>query len=166
MLPRTDLLVTLWDRDADFYRKTEELFARQFGFARGVIIVIIVLTIMNAVTMNVLERTFEVGVMLALGDLPRHVFAVFACEGVLLGLVGGCLGAAGGVLCALVLNAIGIPLPAPPGMSHGFDAGVVISRSMVVTAGVIGFLAASLASLPPAARASRLRPVDALRQGR
>jgi len=64
------------------------------------------------------------------------------------------------------LNAVGIPMPAPPGMSHGFNAGVEVSALLVATAVGIGALAAAIASLPPAMRASRLPAVDALRQNR
>ena len=155
--------LTRWDDEADFYHKTAQLFARQFGFIRVVVSAIIVLSILNTMTMNVLERTWEIGLMLALGDSRRQVLALFACEGALLGFAGGLVGAALGLAAAAALNAVGIPMPAPPGMSHGFDAGVVVSAAQVVVAFGIGCVAAAIASLPPAARASRLRVVDALR---
>jgi putative ABC transport system permease protein len=157
---------TRWDQDADFYHKTAELFARQFGFARAVIAVIIVLSILNSMTMNVLERTQEVGVMLALGDPRRHILSVFTWEGTLLGLLGGILGAVIGIIVALILNALGIPLPPPPGMSHGFNAGVVVTGPLVAGAATVGIVATVLASLPPAYRASRLLAVEALRHGK
>jgi putative ABC transport system permease protein len=163
VLPKARFALTRWDDEADFYHKTAQLFARQFGFIRVVVTAIIVLSILNTMTMNVLERTWEIGVMLALGDSRRQVLALFACEGALLGFAGGLLGAALGLVVAAVLNALGIPMPAPPGMSHGFDAGVLVSAAQVATAFGIGCVAAAIASLPPAARASRLRVVDALR---
>jgi len=163
VLPKARFALTRWDDEADFYHKTAQLFARQFGFIRVVVTAIIVLSILNTMTMNVLERTWEIGVMLALGDSRRQVLALFACEGALLGFAGGLLGAALGLAAAAVLNAVGIPMPAPPGMSHGFDAGVLVSAAQVAAAFAIGCAAAAIASLPPAARASRLRVVDALR---
>jgi len=158
--------LTRWDDDVDFYQKTAQLFARQFGFVRVVVMGIILLSILNTMTMNVLERTWEVGVMLALGDSRQQVLALFACEGALLGIVGSVVGAAFGLALAVALNAVGIPMPAPPGMSHGFNAGVEVSALLVATAVGIGALAAAIASLPPAMRASRLPAVDALRQNR
>lgn len=165
-LPEGKFSLTRWDDAADFYHKTAQLFARQFGFVRVVVMAIIVLGILNTMTMNVLERTWEIGLMLALGDSRREVLALFACEGALLGIAGGLVGAALGLAAAAALNAIGIPMPAPPGMSHGFDAGVAISTAAVVAAVAVGCVAAALASLPPALRASRLRVVDALRSAR
>lgn len=163
ILPKARFALTRWDDEADFYHKTAQLFARQFGFIRVVVTAIIVLSILNTMTMNVLERTWEIGVMLALGDSRRQVLALFACEGALLGFAGGLFGAALGLGLAAALNATGIPMPAPPGMSHGFDAGVLVSAAQVAAAFAIGCVAAAIASLPPAARASRLRVVDALR---
>lgn len=166
LLPDGRFALTSWDQNADFYHKTSTLFARQFGFARAIIVVIIMLSILNTMTMNVIERTWEVGVMLAVGDSRRQVLALFACEGALLGLLGSLLGAVGGVLIGWALNTLGIPMPAPPGMNHGFDAGVVVSPALALTAVAIGFAAAALASLLPAVRASRLVVVNALRQTR
>ena len=163
ILPEARFKITRWDEDADFYHKTAQLFARQFGFIRFVVAAIIVLSILNTMTMNVLERTWEIGVMLALGDSRRHVLATFACEGALLGLLGSILGAMLGLAAAIALSNIGISMPPPPGMNRGFDVGIEVSTWLLVTATGLGFIAALVASLPPAVRASRLPVVDALR---
>ena len=57
ILPPNAYAVTTWEDDADFYRKTAELFARQFGFVRIVIAIVIVLSILNTMTMSVLSTT-------------------------------------------------------------------------------------------------------------
>ena len=130
---------------------------------RAVITIVIVLSILNTMTMNVLERTWEIGVMLALGNARRQVLALFACEGALLGIIGGLLGAGLGLAAAAFLNVVGIPMPAPPGMSHGFEAGISVSMLLVVTAFAVGDAATATAALPPSIRASRMVVVDALR---
>jgi putative ABC transport system permease protein len=162
-LPADRYTLKRWDEDADFYRKTSELFARQFGFVRVIVLTIIVLSILNTMTMNVLERTREIGVMLALGDSRRRVLALFACEGALLGIVGAASGAALGMAAGVALSAVGIPMPPPPGMNHGFDTGIALSPLLVAVAAAIGAVAAALAAVPPALRGARLRVVDALR---
>jgi len=166
ILPSDRYVLTSWEQDADFYRKTSELFARQFGFVRIVVMAIIVLSILNTMTMNVLERTWEIGVMLALGDSRRDVLALFACEGAILGGSGAVFGVALALVVAAVANSVGIPMPAPPGMSHGFDAGIELSLMLVASAFIIGAVATAVASFPPALRASRLAVVDALRTSR
>jgi len=166
ILPSNAYAITTWEDDADFYRKTAELFARQFGFVRIVIAIVIVLSILNTMTMSVLERTWEIGVMLAVGDSRAQVLALFACEGVLLGIIGGAFGALGGLVFGAALNAIGIPMPPPPGMSHGFDAGISVSGVLVLAAFAMGAAATALAAAPPSIRASRMPIVDALRASR
>jgi putative ABC transport system permease protein len=166
LLPSKSYSVASWEAGADFYHKTAELFARQFGFLRIVVMGIIVLSILNTMTLNVLERTWEIGMMLALGDSRRQVLGLFAAEGILLGILGSFAGVVCGLGAAWLLNAVGIPMPAPPGMSHGFDMGIAVSAPLLTSAALIGSVAAVLASLPPAIRASRLPVVEALRVGR
>ena len=108
--------------------------------------IVIVLSILNTMTMSVLERTWEIGVMLALGDSRTQILALFASEGVLLGMIGGALGALTGVLVATALNAIGIPMPPPPGMSHGFDAGISVSAVLVAGAFAMGAATTAIAA--------------------
>jgi putative ABC transport system permease protein len=163
LMPSDRFALTSWDQNADFYRKTSELFARQFGFIRAVILAIIVLSILNVMTMNVLERTWEIGLMLALGDSRSQILKLFAFEGIVLGIVGAMVGAAIGLAGAAAINVVGIPMPAPPGMTHGFDAGITVSALLVAGAVSIGTLATAFAALPPSVRASRLPVVDALR---
>jgi putative ABC transport system permease protein len=162
-LPPDRYSLTRWDQEAHFYHQTAELFSRQFGFMRIVITTLIVLSILNTMTMNVLERTWEVGVMLSVGDTRRQVLTLFMLEGAVLGVVGSVAGMAVGLASAVVINAVGIPMPAPPGMSHGFHAGVVLSTWVIASALCIGAITALVASLPPSIRASRMQIVAALR---
>jgi putative ABC transport system permease protein len=162
-LPPDRYSLTRWDQDARFYHQTAELFSRQFGFMRVVITTLIVLSILNTMTMNVLERTWEVGVMLSVGDTRRQVLTLFMLEGLVLGVLGSALGIAVGLGSAAVINAFGIPMPAPPGMSHGFRAGVALSTGVIASALCIGAITTIFASLPPSIRASRMQIVAALR---
>jgi len=56
-------------------------------------------------------------------------------------------------------------MPPPPNANVGYVAQIRIVPLEVLLAGGIGFVATALAALMPARRASRLRIVDALRQG-
>jgi len=62
-----------WYERADFYNKTVALFSQQIDVLRAVIAVIIVLSISNMLIMNVLERTGEIGTLLAIGFERRGV---------------------------------------------------------------------------------------------
>lgn len=152
-----------WHHLADFYNKTVALFSRQMGVVKLIIALIIILSISNTMTMSVMERTREIGTAMALGVRRRRILALFLIEGVLLGLLGGLLGMGLGYGLALLISAIGIPMPPAPGMSRGFIAGIVITPAILADALVLALASTLIASLYPAWRASRLVIVDALR---
>lgn len=157
--------VIAWRELSDFYDKTVQLYDRQFGVLRFIILLMVLLSVANSVNMTIFERTKEFGTLLALGNRPQEVFSLIMSESVLLGSIGALLGVILGCLAATLLSAIGIPMPPPPNANIGYTALVRLVPLDVLTAAVIGFLATCLAAVAPARRASRLPIVDALRQG-
>ena len=155
--------VASWRDLSDFYRKSVTLLSRQLYGVALLIGVIIVLGISNTLTMNVLERTGEIGTMMAIGTPRRKVLRLFVLEGALLGLIGGLGGLALGLLLAHGLSYIGIPMPPPPGRTESYSAQIIVTWPLAVLAVAIAFGATLLASLYPALKASRLPIVDALR---
>lgn len=164
-LVATGLEITAWNELSDFYEKTVDLYDRQFGVLRLIILVMVLLSVVNSVNMTLFERTREFGTMLAVGDRSSTVFRLIMTESVCLGALGALLGMAIGCLAALGISAIGIPMPPPPNANLGYTALIRIVPETVFTAGAIGFVAAVLATIMPARRASRLDVVDALRHG-
>lgn len=158
--------IVTWDKLADFYHKTVALFSRQIGVVNLIIASIIILSISNTMIMSVMERTVEVGTAMALGVRRRRILALFLMEGGLLGAMGGFLGVLLGYLLATGLSAIGIPMPAGPGMAHGFIATIMVTPGIALQAFFMAVSTTLLASLYPAWRASRLVIVDALRHNR
>ncbi|MBK7857548.1 MAG: ABC transporter permease [Archangiaceae bacterium] len=132
-----------------------------FSIITGVFFTVVLLGIVNAMLMTVLERTREIGTMLAVGMRRRQIIRLFLFEGVVIGTVGALLGLSVGLLLIAFTHSRGIPLPAPganvesivrPWVSGRFVVGVLLGTP----------LGAALATLWPAWRASRLRPVEAL----
>jgi putative ABC transport system permease protein len=158
--------VVPWYDLADFYNKTVALFSKQVGVMKVIIGLIIVLSISNTLMMAVMERTGEIGTSLALGTTSRGVLLQFVSEGAVLGLLGGLIGLAGGVLLAQVISAIGIPMPPPPGMSRGYTGRILVSGGLALDAFLLAIVTTLLASLYPAWKASRMAIVDALRHNR
>lgn len=152
-----------WYERADFYNKTVALFSQQMNVLRAIIGVIIVLSISNLLVMNVLERTGEIGTLLAVGFRRGKVMQLFAVEGLLLGLIGGTAGVAVGYGLAELISAIGIPMPPPPGMDEGYTGEIRITWPVLATAFAIAFITTALAGLYPAWKASRLNIINALR---
>ncbi len=159
------LEVTIWHKLSDFYEKTLELYDRQFGVLRLIILVMVLLSVVNSINMTLFERTREFGTMLALGDRSNAVFKLIMAESVCLGIVGAIFGMAFGCIAAVIISAIGIPMPPPPNANLGYTALIRITPLTVLTSGLIGFTAAVLATVMPARRASRHDIVEALRHG-
>ena len=162
----TGLQFVPWHQLADFYNKTVELFGRQMSVVKLIIGLIIVLSISNMLVMNVLERTGEIGTLMALGVKRRGILNLMFTEGLLLGVVGGTLGVAVGVGLGLAISAVGIPMPPPPGADTGFTGEVRLTPALVAGAFVLAVVVTALAAVYPAWKASRLEIVNALRHNR
>ena len=152
-----------WYQQADFYNKTVALFSQQMNALRLVIGCIIVLSISNILVMNVLERTGEIGTLLALGFKRNKILRLFAIEGVLLGLAGASLGLLAGYGLAQLISAVGIPMPPPPGMTEGYTGRIRSTLDVMLPAFLIALITTSLAGLYPAWKASRLEIINELR---
>ena len=119
------------------------------GFA-GVALLIAVVGIAGVLAFSVSARTREFGVRLAIGSAPRRLLFGVLSEGALIVVVGIAAGAIGGYAFAAVARGVlnGVSMP---------DATTVLAA-----AGIL-IVAALTASLMPAARASRVDVLQALR---
>ncbi len=152
-----------WYAHADFYNKTVALFSQQINVLRLIIGLIIVLSISNMLIMNVMERTGEVGTLLAIGLKRKKILQMFATEGILLGLVGGLAGIALGYGLAVLISSVGIPMPPPPGMERGFTGEIRVTAGLLISAFLIASITTLVAGIYPAWKASRQQIVNALR---
>jgi putative ABC transport system permease protein len=162
-LQSAGLEVQTWRQLNDFYSKTVDLYKRQFGVLRLIILIMVLLSVANSVNMSVSERLGEFGTIQATGSHQSHVFRLVVTETVLLGLIGGVVGAVLGVLVASAVSATGIPMPPPPNANVGYTARIQITPLLIMVGVAIGFISAVLAGLWPAARVSRTPVVEALR---
>lgn len=152
-----------WYAQADFYNKTVALFSQQINVLRLIIGLIIILSISNMLIMNVMERTGEIGTLLAIGLKRKKLLQMFATEGFVLGLVGGLAGLVIGYVLATLISAIGIPMPPPPGMEEGYTGEIRVTGGLLISAFLIATTTTLLAGLYPAWKASRQQIVNALR---
>ncbi len=162
----TRLQFTPWYALAEFYHKTVKLFSRQMDAVRLMIALIIMLSISNILIMSVLERTGEIGTLMAIGLKRRKILQLFVNEGLILGIIGGLFGAAVGTALALIISAVGIPMPPPPGMETGYTGEIMMTLPLVAGTLLLAVLTTLLGSLYPAWKASSMKIVDALRYNR
>jgi ABC-type lipoprotein release transport system permease subunit len=109
---------------------------------------------LNTMLMSVLERTREIGVLRALGWRRARVLRMILLESLLLGVVGG----VGGIFMGLGLGGL---LRLVPG-TYGSIA-LTYAPQLFVQAIVVAMIAGMVGGLYPAWRATRMRPVEALR---
>ncbi|MCL2345341.1 MAG: ABC transporter permease [Desulfobulbus sp.] len=163
LLPPDGFQIVPWNELADFYNKVVVLFSQQVDVVKIIISLIIILTISNIQTMSVLERTTEIGTTLAIGLRGGEVLRQFLLEGVLIGVGGGLIGVVLGYLLGAGISAIGIPMPPPPGMAHGYTGQILIAAPLAIEALLLALVTTLIASIMPAWKASRMNIVDALR---
>ena len=119
------------------------------GFA-GIALLIAVVGVAGVLAFSVSARTREFGVRLAVGAAPRHLLARVLSEGVVIAAIGIAVGAAGGYALARV--------------AARFFGHVQLPGALpVIGAAAVLIGAAIIASLMPAARASHVDVVQALR---
>ena len=106
--------------------------------------------VMNIMLVSVTERTREIGLRKALGARPAVIRRQFLIEASLLGVAGGVLGAALGIVGALVLP-------------HFLNDPIAISPTAIALAIVVAIAIGTIFGTYPASRAARLAPIDALR---
>ena len=151
-----------WTQINDFYAKTVDLYDRQFAFLRLIVLLMVLLSVANAVNMSVFERVQEFGTMRALGNRGGTVFRLVVAENVALGAIGGALGVVVGILLALLISSIGIPMPPPPNANSGYTAHIRLVPVEALLAFLTALVATVAAGLVPARKASRMSVVEAL----
>ncbi|MFH1180347.1 MAG: ABC transporter permease [Candidatus Bathyarchaeota archaeon] len=107
-------------------------------------------SIVNTMTISVMERTREIGILKAIGSKSNEILLLFITEATITGLVGGILGAIVGFTAGILVgNYIGLPV------STSTSLGLLVVGFAVITS--------VLAGLYPSWQAANLHPVEALR---
>ncbi len=151
----------------DFQTITPAKLSSEIGSLLGVVDIVVysiacislfvgALGIMNALYTSVLQRTKEIGTMKAVGATNSQILSIFVAESAILGFVGGVVGVIVGLMLAysfvIPLNFLGI-----------IKFAVAPDPNLIVGAILFSVVIGVIAGFLPALRASRLKPVDALR---
>jgi len=117
-------------------------------------------------TMAILERTREIGLMKAIGGTNRNVLSIFLGEAAGIGFLGGLGGVALGWLAGQALNVFATSYLAGQGSQGGgmpITAAVVTPLWLPIFALVFATVVGLLSGLYPSLRAATIVPVNALK---
>jgi putative ABC transport system permease protein len=118
--------------------------------------------IMNIMIVSLIERTREIGILNALGMKSRTVLTIFLTESAIVGLVGAVVGL---VLGWGLANVVALVLGSGGTFGGGGGLAIVpiLTPEVALLAFAFGIGVSIIFALYPAWRASKLKPVDALR---
>ena len=117
--------------------------------------------IMNIMIVSLIERTREIGILKALGMKSRTVLTIFLGESVIIGLIGAVVGIIlGWILANVTASVLGSGVF---GGGGGFKITPLLTPEVLVGALGFGVGISVIFALYPAWRASKLKPVEALR---
>jgi len=147
-----------------FYGQVVKMFSGIFLFIAMVMGVIVLFAVVNTMTMNVMERTNEIGTTRAMGVRPAGIRWQFVSEGMMIGVLGTAFGTLAAIAIALTINHAGLTW-IPPGNANPVPLKVDIFGKPMLMVGtwIVLVLVATFAALIPANRAARIPVVDALR---
>jgi putative ABC transport system permease protein len=134
----------------------------------GISLLVAGVGIMNIMIVSLMERTREIGILKALGMKNRTVLLIFLSEAIIIGLMGAVIGIAFGWGLANIVARLGL---VGGRLQGGYQAAAVAQMSItpVLTPTVFlgafafGLIVSVVFALYPAWRASKLKPVEALR---
>jgi putative ABC transport system permease protein len=128
-----------------------------------ILMVVVVIGILNTLAIAIRERTREIGTLRAIGMQRSKVLWLFVLETALLGLVGCGSGALLASGIAAALNAAGVALPEAAQIFLAQETLHFLLAPRAIATNVALFAAITVAaSILPALRAARLRPVTAM----
>jgi putative ABC transport system permease protein len=130
--------------------ETTQTFTLLLGGIASVSLLVGGIGIMNIMLVSVTERTKEVGIRKALGATRWNILLQFLAEAVTLCVTGGFIGAATGMVAAVVFR-------------RAFGWNTLVGPSSILLAFVFSSLVGVLFGVWPARRAASLDPIEALR---
>jgi len=140
-------------REPERTRSAVENDVNQLFLLLGLISLVVgAIGIANVTLVTVMERTGEIGLRRALGASRRHIASQFLAESMVMGLVGGIIGATVGIVTIVAVAGSRQWTP-------------VLDLWLPLAAPVVGAVVGLVAGLYPSVRAARMEPVDALRAG-
>ncbi len=124
-------------------------------------LIVAAIGLINTMTITLLERTNEIGIMRSIGATSRNILLIFLAESTITGIVGGFMGIGLGIFFAetfnFFLNILARFLGGQPVSLFVYPGWFLVF--ILLLSSIVGFIA----GIWPAKRASKLNPLEALR---
>ncbi len=165
---RGELTISPWNEASDFYSMI--VFADIiYGVMAAIFFLLGSTVIINTTIMTVYERQREIGTLGALGMEPGQIVRLFFTEATMLGIIGALAGTLLGYVLSIPVMRNGIPLydsfMSEFGEEFSTRLHILVSPGTLLYVFLFASLISSLASYLPARKVSRIKPVEALREG-
>lgn len=137
-----------------------------FGGVGGVALLVAAIGIANTMTMAILERTREIGLMKAVGATNQDVLSIFLGEAAGIGFIGGTGGIAVGILVGKLIDVFGsVYMAGQASAAYGGAGDISVSTPiwLMLFAVLFSTLVGLVSGMYPALRAASLVPVEALK---
>lgn len=125
----------------------------------GLVIIIASFGIVSTLFMAVMEKTKEIGMLMAMGVPRRSIMIIFVMESSILGLLGAVLGVTLGAALAIQMGSYDYGMEVMAGISSVPFVVRIQDAAIIV---FFTFLLNLIAGIYPASRASKLKPVEAI----
>lgn len=133
-------------------------FTLFLGVIAAVSLIVGAVGIANTMFTSVLERTKDIGIMKAVGAKNSDILLIFLFNSGLVGLVGGLFGIMFGISISLIIPKLGVSF-----VQGGQSMTTSIDPQLIIFTLIFSTILGMLSGIIPAYRASKLKPVDALR---
>jgi len=152
----------------DWMQMNKNLFSalKLEKFAMFVILILIILVasfnIISTLIMNVIEKRREIAILKTMGATDGGIMSVFMFQGLMIGILGTCIGVSAGYFLCYVLNTYEI-IKLPADVYYLSHLPVKTKMSDFLAVSVSAIVISFLATLYPAWQAAKVNPVEPLR---
>jgi len=164
---RKELVVLDWEALMPGLKQAIQADMTSAWFMYGVLIMLVAFSVLNTQLMSVLERTREFGVIMALGIKPRRLAMLVFLETFMMAAIGLVIGVLLGSLLTGYYAHTGFSYPGMEEMAAKFNMSPEMYPALGPVSVLLGpsvvFVFCLLATIYPAFKLYRLRPVEAMR---
>lgn len=123
------------------------------------VLISVILGIASVLAISVLQKSRQLGILKAMGIRNSTASLIFLFQGLILGIMGAILGVALGLGLALSFTKFAVRPDGTPVVA------LFIDPTFIAVSGLIAVISATVASLVPARRSSKLDPMEVIRNG-